>query len=115
MHTTTRTVKTIWEVWSYDVWGNAEDGYEVNNRFCDHREYPIDAPVTDYNMGTPHAFSAAFPSDEQIKEALRIQPYETIDTDGDDMHIYVTDETGFPLGEMLCVSHESLSPIQYKS
>ena len=26
------TMPKTYEVWSYDVWGNAEDGYEVNDR-----------------------------------------------------------------------------------
>jgi hypothetical protein len=33
MSTTTQAKSTQWRFYSYDVWGNAKDGYEVNNVF----------------------------------------------------------------------------------
>ncbi len=36
-----------------------------------------------------------------------------IDTDGDDLTIYVERERdGYPIGEMRCISHASLSPVR---
>ena len=108
-----KTIKTTWEVWSYDVWGNSRDGYEVNDRSCDNRAYEMDIPVTVNNPGTPHEFESAYPTDSQIREALSIKPRVHISTDGDDLAIYVEHEsTSYPLGELLCTSHESLSPIR---
>lgn len=111
--TTARTVRTIWEVWTYDVWGNAADGYEVNDRSCIARAYPINAPVTRYNAGTPGEFDGAYPTDAQIREALGLRDDAEIACDGDDMGIYVESaEDGYPLGELICTSHESLSPVR---
>ena len=40
-----------WEIWVYDTWGNAEDGYEVNDRssvgYADLSEYPGDQEIMD--------------------------------------------------------------------
>jgi len=106
-------LNTTWEIWDYDVWGNEEEGYTVNNRFNVYREYPIACPVSTYNRGKKGQFSSATPTDEQIREALDISPTVQIETTGDDLSIYVNEaETGYPLGEMLCTSHASLSRIR---
>ena len=106
-------IETVWETWSYDVWGNAKDGYEVNNRFNLSREWPLTLTVEKFNEGTPQEFESAYPSDKQIREALDIKPRIRLDLDGDDLTIYVNHaSTGYPLGEMHCVSHKSLSPIE---
>jgi len=106
-----KTVKTTWELWNYDVWGNDDDGYEVNDRFCFNREYTINLKPVTYNQGTPRAFIAAYPSDYQIKKAFGVSC--AIDADGDDTVIYVNRESdGYPIGEMYCISHSSLSPIK---
>ena len=108
-------VKTVWEVWSYDVWGNAKEGYYVNNRFCDHREYVINAKIDIANKGTPQEFKYAEPSDHAIRQALGIKKWIHVDTEGDDVTIYViSSRDGYPLGELICVSHASLSPIKIK-
>lgn len=107
-----KTVETTWELWSYDVWGNAKDGYEVNDRSCFDREYPMTLKVEVNNPGTDHEFLSAYPSDKQIREALG-QRYIQLYLDGDDVTIYVNAERyGYPLGELHCTSHQSLSPIR---
>ena len=109
------TIETRWEVRSYDVWGNARDGYEVNNVFRGGvREMSLQ--VVTYNAGTSLEFKGAEPSDKQLREALgcggRGRPIQ-ITTDGDDVQIYVNRERdGYPIGELFCISHESLSPIR---
>jgi hypothetical protein len=110
-----RTVETTWEVWDYDVWGNEVDGYEVNDRFCVSRDYPLTLAVEVNNAGTPHEFESAYPTDKQLREALGIKPRAKVETDGDDITIYVTSADGYPLGELSCTSHESLSPIKRRS
>lgn len=113
---TTKTVSTLWEVKTYDVWGNRKNGYEVNDVFIVHHEYPLDIPVTINNLGTAHEFESAYPTDKQIWEALDIKPRVHLSLDGDDLHITVDYESsGYPLGELTCVSHESLSPIRIKA
>jgi hypothetical protein len=110
------TVTTTWELWEYDVWGSPEEGYDVNDRQCFDRAYTLALTVEVNNPGTPQEFLSATPTDEQIREAFGI-PFagrdSGIDTDGDDMTIYVTRERdGYPIGEMHCTSHASLSPIR---
>jgi hypothetical protein len=109
----TRTIETTWEVWTYDVWGNAEDGYEVNDRYCRERAFELTLAVEVCNAGTPQEFECASISDAQVKE-LWGDGVET-DGNGDDLHYYFERcKDGKPVGEMFCVSHESLSPIRVK-
>lgn len=103
-------VDTVWELRTYDVWGNEEDGYEVNDSY-NAGTVELTLQVETYNAGTPYEFEDASPSEAQIKEVLGIGDAE-IDIDGDDLYIYVDlASDGYPVGEMHCVSHESLSPI----
>lgn len=68
-----------------------------------------------FNAGTAQEFEGASPTDRQIRRVFgfgRIQ----IETDGDDLVIYVNRaRDGYPIGELECVSHESLSPIREKA
>jgi hypothetical protein len=106
-----RHIDTKWQLRTYAVWGNAKDGYEVNNVFSA-GVADIRLTVTVNNVGTPFQFESAYPTDAQIRSALgwsRIR----INTEGDDTTIYVNrDRDGYPIGEMHCTSHESLSPIR---
>jgi len=106
-------VRTAWEVWTYDVWGNEEDGFEVNDRSCIDRCLEVNCAVIARRKraGEEERLKIAEPSDVQIRDAFDIKPGVWVDIDGDDTHIYVTLENGYPVGEMLCMSHDSLSPI----
>lgn len=107
-----KTIETTWEVWTYDVWGNAKDGYDVNDRSCYDREYPMTLKVQVNNPETELEFLSAYPTDKQIREALGVGKVR-LDFDGDDLTIYVNRESdGYPLGELHCTSHEALSPIR---
>lgn len=82
-------MRTTWEVWTYDVWGNAEEGYNVNDRYCQCREAEIES-------------DDGFPTDAQIRDTFGLEPDTAIDTDGDDKVIYVNlADDGCPVGEML--------------
>ena len=106
-------VETTWELRTYDVWGDAENGYEVNNTFRA-GEANIRCKVEVNNAGTAQEFLSAYPSDSQIRKALNLGRFK-IETDGDDLTIYVNRaKDGYPCGEMHCTSHESLSPIRAK-
>lgn len=107
----TETIETTWELWTYDVWGNEKEGYEVNDRFCHTRNLALTLPVDHYNIGTPQEFTGAAPSLKQIRGAFGVRCQ--IETDGDDITIYVSRvRDSYPLGELICTSHESLSPIR---
>lgn len=104
------SLPTTWELRTYDVWGNAEDGWEVNNTYSAGK-VELRIPQTRYNVGTPHEFIGAYPTDRQIKRVFGVNC--RIDTDGDDLTVYVSRQRdGYPIGEMHCVSHESLSPVR---
>ena len=109
---TTKRVVTTWECWAYDVWGNARDGWDVNDRSCFDRAATLTLKVKVNNPGTPDEFESAYPSDGQIQTLFGIGRTK-IETDGDDLVVYVNRaRDGYPIGEMHCTSHASLSPIQ---
>ena len=102
---------TTWDVWTYDVWGNHEDGFDVNDRCCIARNYELAIPIETHNAGTPHEFRSASPTDRQIKKALGV--LGAIETEGSDVMITVSlAKNGRPIGELICTSHENLSPIK---
>ena len=172
------SVLTTWALRTYDVWGNARDGWDVNDVY-DGGEIELRIPQTRHNIGvewhvcrnpkcpgnnpcghnppctfgahrreshgvigrpvyeydtvamgmslTPSRhdcpecgapvtvespeFTAAAPSDRQIKRAFGVKC--RITTDGDDLHIDVTRaRDGYPIGALECMSHESLSPVR---
>jgi hypothetical protein len=106
-----KTVNTTWEVWTYDVWGNATDGYDVNDRNCVERAYPLRLKAVLNNAGKSGEFVSAYPSDYQLQRLFGVAC--KLDTDGDDTSIYVRRASdGYPIGELTCTSHESLSPIR---
>lgn len=103
------SLPTTWEVATYDVWGNAKDGYEVNDVY---RQGTIELriPQTKYNEGTPNEFKGAYPSDRQIKHVFGVLC--RIETSGDDLTVYVNRQRdNYPIGELRCISHTSLSPV----
>lgn len=107
------SILTTWRIWTFDVWGNAKDGYEVNNRYS-HGTVELRIPQTRHNIGSSQEFLSASPSDRQIKRAFGVNC--RVDTDGDDLHIEVTRQRdGYPIGSMECVSHESLCPVRKKA
>lgn len=106
-----KQIATTWELRTFDVWGNAKDGYEVNDAwFAGEIELVLDVQVN--NPGTPFQFESAYPTDRQIREAFGCGRVR-LSLEGDDTHIYVNrDRDGYPIGELYCTSHASLSPIR---
>jgi hypothetical protein len=170
------SLPTTWELRTYDVWGNARDGYEVNdvrsagtvelripqtrnnvgvewhvcqnpecagNNPCGHnppctfgahrREshgiVPLmrvpansqngaslmphcpDCNTAEWVMLESQEFISAYPTNRQIKLAFGVTCQ--IETDGDDINITINRRRdGYPIGEMHCASHESLSPVR---
>jgi hypothetical protein len=63
-----KSKKLTFEIWSYDVWGNARDGFEVNDR-SKVGKITVTAKRTTHNAGTPHEFSTYHPTDRQLARA----------------------------------------------
>lgn len=148
------SIATTWELRTYDVWGNASDGWQVNDTFSA-GTVELRIPRTRYNVGTERhvcrnadcksngcgviptvthnsetgatrqrcpecwqdvttesqEFVSAYPTDRQIKRAFGVTC--RIETGGDDMRITVNrTRDGYPIGEMHCTSHASLSPVR---
>lgn len=104
------TLKTKWSIRLYEVWGNARDGFEVNDSFhVDDVELTLTKIYN--NKGTRQAFISAYPSNRQIRKIFGLGK-QKLDLQGDDIHIYVyLEKNGYSVGEMFCTSHSSLSPI----
>lgn len=105
-----RTITTTWEMRTYDVWGNARDGYQVNDS-SSHGEITLRLRVETHNVGTEHEFQSAYPSDKQLRATFGVRCQ--LDVSGDHLNVYVNRERdGYPIGELYCTSHASLSPIR---
>lgn len=102
-----QTVKTHWELWSYDTWGNARDGYQVNDRSCFDRDYVIRAPINVYNAGTAQEFRRVELDDRQVREAFGLSRIKLEIEDTGDGVIYVTRaRDGYYIGEMVRIDDD---------
>lgn len=112
-----RTERTVWEVRTYDVWGNDDSGWEVNDTYALDPHLVLDLPVKRRQTGAPWdrakgEFLCCEISERQIREALGLHRCQ-LDIDGDDTHVTVNRrKDGYPLGELYCTSHDSLAPIR---
>lgn len=105
-----KTILTVWERRGYDVWGNRKDGYDVNDTFRE-SEVELRLKVKLYNENTPRVFETAYPTDYQLRKVFGVSC--RLDVQGDDIHVYVNRASdGYPIGELICISHKSLSPIR---
>lgn len=102
-----KTQTQLWDLWSYDVVGNAEDGFDVNDRNCLCRSIEITVKEQIYNVGTAQQFSDYIPTDEQIYEIIQHWfnftniELENLEFDGDGEYVHVDlTENGYPLCEL---------------
>lgn len=102
-----KIIVTRWNIRIDDVWGNADDGWQVitNHLACN---IELLLAVKTHNLDCE--FQSASPTDEQISQIF-----------GKDIEIRGINDTVLwidrasdskPLGEMSCTSHKSLSPIR---
>ena len=76
--------------WSYDVWGNKRDGYEVNDR----------SKIGTFTL-SPRTLKSDKAFVRWVKRTLGIKPRVRVTLDGDDKTIYVEHKSsGYPLGEI---------------
>lgn len=103
------SIQTVWEITSYEVWGNDEDGYQVNNTF-ENGTVVLELQVEIANEGTNRQFLYAHPSDSQLND-LGFGNVQCANG-SDNSRIYLEcPDTGKPMGMIDLESHDSLSPI----
>lgn len=88
-----------YQIWTYDVLGNEEDGYEVNDRRKQHTADIVCQPEL-MNPGTPHKGVFYSPTPSQLNKAVAATA--PLDWEGEDDHtLYATcPKTGYPAGEL---------------
>jgi hypothetical protein len=86
------------KLWTYDVWGNARDGFDVNDRYG-HGLVTIACRREVFNVGTPHEFETFNPTDRQLSRAAG---FRGVQWDGQDGY-YTAEATsnGRPIGELV--------------
>ena len=78
-----------WRVWSYDVWGNAREGFEVNDRFEIDKVYIDDSIIENKKKLAT-----------LIRKVFGLKKIQ-LSFDGDDRTIYIeASRDGYPIGEM---------------
>lgn len=114
-----RYERTLWEVRTYEVSGDAEDGWQVDDTYTVDSELELTLPIAISPMGAPwdpekNVYRRAELPMHHIREALDCRGLP-IDVAGDSVHVYVTRrKDGYPIGELLCLSHDSLDPLRIK-
>ena len=88
-----------YRICTYDVWGNAKDGWEVNNVFRGDTTVDIRCRLQTFNEGTPNEFHTWDATDRQLNRALGIRGAEW-ESDGADSTHYAESARGKPLGEL---------------
>lgn len=78
-----------WSFWTYDVWGNKREGYEVNNRFEIDKAYIDDSIIADdKKLAT------------LVRKIFGLKKIQ-LSFDGDDRSIFIeAARDGYPIGEM---------------
>jgi hypothetical protein len=84
------------KLWTYDVWGNARDGFDVNDRYG-HGHVTIRCKAKTYNAGTPNEFTDYQPTDRQLSRAAG---FSRVEWEGSDGVFYATASNGRPIGEL---------------
>jgi hypothetical protein len=68
-------MKQQYKLYTYDVWGNARDGFEVND-FYAHGTITINVKPETYNKGSPHEFTSHEPTSLQLSRAVGVRGVE---------------------------------------
>src|SRR5678815_2845918 len=85
-------------IFTYDVWGNARDGFDVNDRYS-HGLVEIRCKREVFNAGTPHEFETFEPTDRQLSRA---SGFYGVSWDGSDGAFYAeANKNGRPVGKLI--------------
>jgi hypothetical protein len=81
-------------LWSFDVWGNETDGFDINDRYKQSSDFVVETEAPD-GQPTDAELLAALQSAGYIKPTAKLSD---IDFDGDDMQCHITQTSnGYPL------------------
>ena len=94
-----KTKVRTFRVWTYDVWGNARDGFDVNDRYYLGR-VSIRCKRETFNVGTPNEFSTWEPTDRQLSRAAGFTGVKW-DGTGDGYYTAEVSRNGRPVGELI--------------
>lgn len=88
-----------YEVCRYDVWGNARDGWDVNDVWRTGEKIHVTCKRERHNAGTAQEFSTYVPTDRQLNRALGARG---LVWDGETEHtLFAThSRSGKPVGEL---------------
>lgn len=93
-----KTKIRTFRLWTYDVWGNARDGFDVNDRY-DHGYVTIKCKREVFNAGTQNEFETFNPTDRQLSRAAG---FNGVAWDGDGESFYAeVSRNGRPVGELI--------------
>jgi len=85
-----------WTGLTYDVWGNAEDGYEVNNTF---KARTVEGPAEPTDL---QAIEIGQDAGVLTREKSAAYLLKHLDLDGDDMRVEFEDKKdSFPVGSIV--------------
>lgn len=100
-------ITTKWQLTEYDVWGNARDGYEINQAFHGN-EIQLRLRIDNDRC--------AYPTIAQLRRECGIVKGVHLEIDqnySDDVRVHLVRKSDqYPICELHCVSHSSLSPIR---
>ena len=93
-----KTKLRTFRIWTYDVWGNARDGYDVNDR-SKWGTVTICCKEEKHNVGTAHEFSTFEPTDRQLSRAAKFSRVKWEWQDGG--VFWAETKGGRPVGELV--------------
>jgi len=84
--------KVKWDIHNYDVWGNEEDGFEVNNTFTLARDVLMSSEPTNTEILNVIKEEGLVIDNTRLKD---------LDIGGDDTYITINESaTSYPLGDL---------------
>lgn len=94
-----KSLVRVYRLYTYDVWGNAKDGYEVNDVF-EQGKVQIRCKLKVFNEGTAHEFFDYDPTDAQLSFAVK--PTKPVTWDGENEYTLRAERTsdGYPVCEL---------------
>ena len=95
--TSPATKTRVYTLWTYDLWGNRHDGWNVNNRYKG-SEVTVRCKRQTFNPGTNYEFSDYAPTNRQLNRAVGGRGLEWFGES--DYTLYANTKSGKPVCEL---------------